>query len=381
MVGVSRRLTRGRQENVIAGGQHQLRLSLPRQRHLGDLSDFACLVRGPEGNNFFAQKFVAQAAGPLAIFDFPRQFQPQSPVFLPAGRYRVEWTAIEHLKGKADRGRRIVIARDRFFVSGSGTFADQARVLIRPWLAAKAKWIIGLFIVAAIGTMGTLFAEEFLPFGENSPEQSPESALVPAQTPSPPLSISPTPERARTREVRETEVVLYRPVTAEGRINPSFEIGHHRRGFGHCPYGALGNPGNPDTWRCFGTTVGNRGNPRSLILDPCWELFRTPTAVICPESPWSTGATVLRLVSELANEEQNVRSQKEPWALRLANGEKCLHRAGGTAFLVAGTPPTYFCKEGEIIGRLDRQKAVWKAFYSSLDSTEVREVAVAKAWL
>jgi hypothetical protein len=117
-----------------------------------------------------------------------------------------------------------------------------------------------------------------------------------------------------------------------------------------------------------------------LLLDPCWSVFGTPMKVVCPESPWSLRAFVLTLTEPLPLDRQNEFSRAEPWALKLENGRRCIHLAGGTSSPVAGEHPTYVCGRDEIIGAPITSGRVWEVFFARRGSTEIRTARVRTAW-
>ena len=69
-----------------------------------------------------------------------------------------------------------------------------------------------------------------------------------------------------------------------------------------------------------------------------------------------------------------------PWAIELANGDRCTLLTGATAVL-ADERINYGCESGgSVLGELDRSGPVWMAFYLASDAYASDLVPVAVVW-
>jgi hypothetical protein len=137
----------------------------------------------------------------------------------------------------------------------------------------------------------------------------------------------------------------------------------------------LSNQNRLDAWRCI---TGN------IILDPCFDsAARDPNIVVCADSPWAHSAVLLRLTEPLPVAAGNAgwEHPELPWALELANRDRCVVASGAT-FMVAGLRANYACATGAwVIGEVDRRRPPWSVFYlRSRDSSVLQAVGVRVAW-
>ena len=144
---------------------------------------------------------------------------------------------------------------------------------------------------------------------------------------------------------------------------------------GSCFTHSLASPSRPDAWRC---TAGNG------LMDPCYQrILGDERQLACPVGgPWPANVVQLTLTQPLAQEDRKQPSRDSvlPWAIELANGQKCTQSTGATA-PVAGMRINYGCPDGFIIvGDIDRSQPVWRAFSQGQKSIALEEVDVAAAW-
>jgi hypothetical protein len=130
-----------------------------------------------------------------------------------------------------------------------------------------------------------------------------------------------------------------------------------------------------DGWRC---SAGNR------IYDPCFEnIFADRRILACADAPWTANVVLLRLTSPLpsARRGQVDRSNTLPWALELANGQRCTMLTGATN-VIAGMRVNYGCRdEAYAVGSVDRTLPVWRIFFQSARrSISLDQVEVSTAW-
>jgi hypothetical protein len=123
--------------------------------------------------------------------------------------------------------------------------------------------------------------------------------------------------------------------------------------------------------------------------------------VLCVNTPWSNEALEIhvtnfaRAFAESAQRHRPPLIRANPWALELANGERCVLVAGIPVF-VAGQQVDYDCGrpiklppelayihppgDGWVIGSVDRAKEPWTVSYTGVGSVEAIEVRVRRAW-
>jgi len=157
----------------------------------------------------------------------------------------------------------------------------------------------------------------------------------------------------------------------QGRLSPAFTV--HARLSGRCFAASLATQGRPDAWRCMS---------KNMILDPCFQELGQ-MLLACLPSPWSTRVTLLAAAEPLplgqANHEHLLAHL--PWAVELADGERCQVLTGATTS-VAGMRLNYGCEDRttSIIGDPDRTEPRWRMFEQHGNGAEVRLVGVATAW-
>ena len=146
---------------------------------------------------------------------------------------------------------------------------------------------------------------------------------------------------------------------------------------GSCFAMSVASPQRPDAYRC------NAGN---ALLDPCFVSLDDRAPLACARDPWSANVVSLTLSAPLPS---NVKlatadpdyAQNMPWALELANGQRCTLMTGATA-PVAGMRINYGCPDGGIVaGEIDRSLPLWRVFYQTANrSLSLSQVAVKVAW-
>jgi hypothetical protein len=125
----------------------------------------------------------------------------------------------------------------------------------------------------------------------------------------------------------------------------------------------------PHAYRCLS---GNR------LFDPCFAspAKLRPRSVICYADPWSTGRRI-RLTEPLGAAQPM--AHPRPWAIRLANGARCL-AVTGTVSLDRGVPLTYQCAGGNGAGLTSEQGRLLVALYGRPPHGALDRVAVTTAW-
>jgi hypothetical protein len=144
---------------------------------------------------------------------------------------------------------------------------------------------------------------------------------------------------------------------------------------GTCFTQSLASASRPDAWRC---TVGN------TILDPCYQsVLGDGKELACPTGgPWGANVVLLTLTAALPPETRKElsRDNTAPWAIELANGERCSLFTGATP-PVAGMRINYGCPGGsQAIGDIDRTQPVWRVFFQGEKSLALEQVDVVVAW-
>ncbi len=156
---------------------------------------------------------------------------------------------------------------------------------------------------------------------------------------------------------------------------------------GVCAHGSLAAPGRPDAWDCLGAG--------DTVRDPC---FADPVAapgalhaLASAAAPWATDVVLLRLTEPLSRakdgapaaagvEEADPDPWELPWALELANGERCTLLTGASVVL-AGERLHYACEGGgAVLGEPDRGQPLWTVSYLAGGAVATTLVDVAVAW-
>ena len=169
---------------------------------------------------------------------------------------------------------------------------------------------------------------------------------------------------------------------------------------GVCGFSSIVALDRPDAWDCI--------SAESEIFDPCFEpVMMDPDELgqlACVESPFATEVTLLTLTAPLVREKEapdpgadpslgmgqdaagqdaasdTLQAWDLPWALELANGDRCtlLH---GTLSVLAGQIVHYGCTEGGmVLGETDRSQPLWTVSYLAEGEVASTLVAVAVAW-
>jgi hypothetical protein len=120
------------------------------------------------------------------------------------------------------------------------------------------------------------------------------------------------------------------------------------------------------------------------LMDPCYQrILGDEKQMACPVGgPWPANVVLLTLNQPLPQEERKEPSRDSvlPWAIELANGQKCTQFTGATA-PVAGMRINYGCPGGfTVVGEIDRSQPVWRAFFQGEKSIALEDVDVAVAW-
>jgi hypothetical protein len=101
-------------------------------------------------------------------------------------------------------------------------------------------------------------------------------------------------------------------------------------------------------------------------------------------TPWETKAVILsskdRKGFGLPKYVTSDRPPKRhPWAMELANGQRCFFIQGAGQVTVGGMRVNYECKVGNVVG-VPRRGSVWNALYLEPQSTETDETDVTAVW-
>lgn len=177
------------------------------------------------------------------------------------------------------------------------------------------------------------------------------------------------------------------PFTADG-LNPGLTVTSTIEGV--CDFGSSIASSRPDAWGC-GTGGG--------VLDPCFENpFLAPDELgqlACFETPFSTDVVMLTLTAPLSREKEGpagamtgpadmadevIQPWDLPWALELANGDRCslMH---GTLVFMAGQVVHYGCEQGGmILGETDRTQPLWTVSYVAEGEGASNLANVVTAW-
>jgi hypothetical protein len=183
-----------------------------------------------------------------------------------------------------------------------------------------------------------------------------------------------------------TDIRYLLPFTPDG-LNPGLTA---TTTDGVCGFSSSAALDRPDAWDCIGAD--------DQIYDPCFENpFLPPDEpgqVACLESPFTTDVVVLTLTAPLVREKEapdagmsmaqlagvSIEPWDLPWALELANGDRCtlLH---GTLTVMAGQTVHYGCADGGmVLGEVQHQDALWTVNYLADAEVASQLVEVVAAW-
>lgn len=226
-----------------------------------------------------------------------------------------------------------------------------------------------------------------------------------------------TPAATDLGSVVHTNIRYFLPFTPDG-LAPGLNVAGEANGT--CVEESLADIGRADAWSCTDSSTGDR-------YDPCFENSFGPideqSDLICAESPFSTDVVRFTLTDPLQREKDDVedaapqmaasddqeqprKGKKDrqdmapadaaapdaevaetaiepldiPWAVELANGERCGLLTGATA-VFAGQRLNYGCESGGyVIGELQRDGLVWFASFLAKDAYASDLVPVAVVW-
>ncbi len=192
-------------------------------------------------------------------------------------------------------------------------------------------------------------------------------------------------------EVARTDVRHLLPFGPDG-LNPGLTVAATVEGV--CGFSSIVALDRPDAWDCMSAD--------NEIFDPCFEPFMMDPdelgQLACVDAPFSTEVTLLTLTEPLVREKEVLDPGTDPslgidqaaddviepwdlpWALELANGDRCtlLH---GTLIVLAGQTVHYGCTEGGmVLGETDHSQPVWTVSYLAEGEAVSRLVDVAVAW-
>lgn len=150
---------------------------------------------------------------------------------------------------------------------------------------------------------------------------------------------------------------------------------------GVCSFSSLMSTGRPDAWDCL--------DEANQIYDPCFENPYAPPdapgALACFASPFSSDVVLLEVTEPLARDKapgsaSDVHPWDVPWALELANGDRCTVLAD-IGVVLAGESVYFACADGgTILGEVDRTRPLWTVHYLADGAGETTLVAVSAAW-
>jgi len=168
-----------------------------------------------------------------------------------------------------------------------------------------------------------------------------------------------------------TQIKLITPFH-EGHLGIGFAV--TSQGSGKCFAESAASAGRPDAWRC---STGN------AILDPCFQnVMGDPKVLACPADPWSANVRMLTVMESLPASARKDLMLKNtmPWAIELANGQRCTLFTGATA-PIAGMRINYGCPGGYIaVGDIDRSQSQWRTFTQGEKSVSLELTGITVAW-
>src|SRR5215213_8014365 len=174
-----------------------------------------------------------------------------------------------------------------------------------------------------------------------------------------------------TGQSARTDVRYVLPFGPDG-LNPGLTATATDEGV--CGFPSSAALDRPDAWDCLG------GDDQ--VYDPCFEnpftLPDDPGQVACLASPFTTDVVVLTLTEPLVRQKETPDPTMDaaqdaagvslapwdlPWALELANGDRCT-LLGGTLYQLAGQVVYYSCEQnGAVLGVVDHGQPLWTVNY------------------
>jgi hypothetical protein len=227
---------------------------------------------------------------------------------------------------------------------------------------------------------------------------------------------------AAAARVERTDVRYFLPFGPDG-LNPQLAVAGEASGF--CTEGSLANIGRPDAWFCLEAET-------NAVHDPCYENpfgpIDEPATLACAASPFADEVVLFTATEPLRRQkdvsavtngsadapdgatnpgqdgaagpnpvspidgpaadpdgggvaaEEAIDPLALPWAVELADGERCGLLTGATA-AVAGMRLNYGCEGGGwLVGDLDRGSPVWTANFYDERALATELVEVATVW-
>ena len=193
---------------------------------------------------------------------------------------------------------------------------------------------------------------------------------TPAAATTPPVS-------SATGDFMRTDVRYLLPFGPDG-LNGTLTVTANAEGV--CGFASSAALGRSDAWDCIGTD--------DQIYDPCFENPFTapdkPTELACFASPFTEDVVLLTTTQPLDRQKDAGPTRDAamalPWAVELANGERCTVIVGNLQVL-AGMPVDYACDGGgSIVGTVDRAEPIWAASYLANDAIATTLVEVVTVW-
>lgn len=190
-----------------------------------------------------------------------------------------------------------------------------------------------------------------------------------------------TPEAETATSLTTPERTDVRLLLPFGRDGLSAELVETESVSGNCSDDSLSVPGRPDAWECIGAD--------DQIYDPCFEnpfvAIDAPGVLACVASPFVNEVVLLTLDEPLLREKENladagVDAWSLPWALELANGERCV-LLSDIDVVLAGLAVHYLCADGgSILGNVNRGDPVWTVGYAANGASSSTLIDVVAAW-
>jgi hypothetical protein len=140
-------------------------------------------------------------------------------------------------------------------------------------------------------------------------------------------------------------------------------------------YSAADQGAVPNAHRCFAPRRG---------YDPCFNYDFSELE--CVTAPWATTSVRFKVIQFLplstaprVADRRSGAPTAPPWALELANGQRCVFQTGAGGMLV-GLRLSYVCQHGIAFGEPDRSGKLWLIPYKSPTTVGTVTTAVRTAW-
>ncbi|TWP38508.1 hypothetical protein [Leekyejoonella antrihumi] len=238
--------------------------------------------------------------------------------------------------------------------------------------ASGLSVLVGVGLCACSGTSATATARTT----PASPVSTPSTTSMTAPSGSPTTSHTRTTQASPTTTAHPTVTSPSPPPAATvvktfSPFNPTTgkaDIPLSTTVTGYCWTGSIALVA-PNAYRCMADND---------IFDPCFTSAKVRGSVICADTPWESGTRLV--LNKALPSSGNTGSTQPGWAMRLANGSRCVALTGTISF-VDNVPMRYGCGAGGgQAGDLQQRGTHWSVDYLAPHAAALTRVDVTTVW-